>query len=317
MKKLLVFLVLATLVSCGDTNPGGTPGGGGGTKTPAEIQIERKASKIREVIAKMEEALGGGSAAAALSAVSESEFSDIYSKSFTIGSGNDTTIIRFVKIDTERTEGDWIVVSAYDLYHHEYVFRSINIADISSSDLASILAGTLETPPQGWQVTYNRVIGVAGSGNDGDSYSSIPSDIHNRRFQGFFLEDWAGNEVDISGPKWIFSQDTDSSKNLEAMGAKIEALEVAEMEDTLINYGLSTERSQKLGKLMVSYKKVKTKRGLTSREKDVFTKELTGMTFKKASETLVQEGYDALVEKASDINGIDPEAVKELLNEVM
>ncbi len=115
----------------------------------------------------------------------------------------------------------------------------------------------------------------------------------------------------------IYEAGTDSAKDLESVGAKVEAMEVEDLKDKLINYGLSEERTDKLSKLMVSYKKIQNKRGLTGREKDVFTKELTGMTFEKASSVLVEEGYDALVEKASDANGLDPEAIKELLNEVM
>jgi len=117
--------------------------------------------------------------------------------------------------------------------------------------------------------------------------------------------------------EFYFSEDSDTSKDLESMGAKSEALEVADMEDTLINYGLSAERAETLGKLMTSYSKIKNKRGLTAREKDVFTKELTGLSFDKASEVLVDEGYDALIEKASEVNGADPEALKELLNQIL
>jgi len=117
--------------------------------------------------------------------------------------------------------------------------------------------------------------------------------------------------------EFYFSEDSDTSKDLESMGAKSEALEVADMEDTLINYGLSAERAETLGKLMTSYSKIKNKRGLTAREKDVFTKELTGLSFDKASEVLVDEGYDALIDRASEVNGADPEALKELLNQVL
>ena len=41
------------------------------------------------------------------------------------------------------------------------------------------------------------------------------------------------------------------------------------------------------------------------------------MTFKGAGNVIFNKGYDALVEKASEFNGADPEAIKELLNEVM
>ena len=117
--------------------------------------------------------------------------------------------------------------------------------------------------------------------------------------------------------KFYFSEDSDTSKDLESMGANVEALQVADMEENLINYGLSTDRAETLGKLMTSYSKIKNKRGLTAREKDVFTKELTGLSFDRASEVLVDEGYDSLVERASEVNGADPEAIKELLNEVL
>ena len=121
----------------------------------------------------------------------------------------------------------------------------------------------------------------------------------------------------FEGNGLIFESTENLSKDLEKAGAQMEAMQAAEMKDMLVNYGLSSDRAEKLGKMMNSYSKIKNKRGLTSREKDVFTKELTGMSFDSATSVLVEEGYDALVEKASDINGIDPEAVKELLNEVM
>ena len=127
----------------------------------------------------------------------------------------------------------------------------------------------------------------------------------------------SGITGDASTSSMAFEESQSNGKDLEHMGAQIEAMEVAEMEDMLLNYGLSAERSAKLGKLMNSYSKIKTKRALTSREKDVFTKELTGLSFDKATSVLVDEGYDALVEKASEVNGADPEAIKELLNEVM
>jgi len=114
---------------------------------------------------------------------------------------------------------------------------------------------------------------------------------------------------------WEFEENKTHRKDLEKLGALEEELEIDLMEDKLLNYGLSSERAETLGKLMNSYSKIK--RALTSREKDVFTKELTGLSFDKASSVLVEEGYDALIERASDVNGADPEAIKELLNEIM
>lgn len=114
-----------------------------------------------------------------------------------------------------------------------------------------------------------------------------------------------------------FEDQAASNKDLEKLGSRVEAMEVAKIEETLIDYGLSNEKSFKLGSLINSYSKIKTKRSLTSREKDVFTKELTGLKFKEASEMLVNDGYDALIEKAAMINEADPEAIKELINQIL
>ena len=116
---------------------------------------------------------------------------------------------------------------------------------------------------------------------------------------------------------YSFENSITSSKDLEKLGSKVEAIEVAKIEETLIGYGLSNEKAFKLGSLMNSYSKIKTARALTSREKDVFTKELTGLKFDQASELLVSVGYDALIEKAAMINEADPEAIKELINQIL
>ena len=116
---------------------------------------------------------------------------------------------------------------------------------------------------------------------------------------------------------YTFEDSITSSKDLEKLGSKVEAMEVAKIEETLINYGLSNERASKLGSLMNSYSKIKTGKALTSREKDVFTKELIGLKFSEASEMLVNDGYDALIEKAAMINEADPEAIKELINQIL
>ena len=98
------------------------------------------------------------------------------------------------------------------------------------------------------------------------------------------------------------------------MGSKIE---VDSLKDQLLDYGFSDKKSMKIVRLANAFKSISSKRALTSREKDIFTKELTGLSFDKASSVLVDEGYDALVEKASAVNGADPEAIKELINEVL
>jgi hypothetical protein len=118
------------------------------------------------------------------------------------------------------------------------------------------------------------------------------------------------------GTNFFYSEDTQVSKDVEALGSKIESKEVESMKDGLISYGLSVERTEKLAKLMTSYKNISNKRSLNASEKDSFTKELLGMSFDKAAKEMT-ENYEGLIEKAADKNGTSPEAVKEIINEML
>lgn len=112
---------------------------------------------------------------------------------------------------------------------------------------------------------------------------------------------------------YYFTEGRDSSKDLESIGYRIESTEVESVKENLLSYGLSVERTEKLAKLFTSYQKISNKRALNASEKDVFTKELLGMSFDKAANKMV-ENYDGLIETAADKNGTSPEAVKELVN---
>ncbi len=120
--------------------------------------------------------------------------------------------------------------------------------------------------------------------------------------------------VDVDGN--LYETSSDSPKDLETAGAKFESLEVAQMEDMLISYGLSTERAEEVAKLANAYKKIVSKRALNSRERDMFTKELLGVPFNQAAKDMVMD-YDGLLERAAELNETSPEAIRELLNEVM
>jgi len=205
-----------------------------------------------------------------------------------------------VKTDTEMG-GEWIIIehflqgdTVWNKYQPMYV----------AYNLENYVAGNFDN----WENNLNY------------SYSSLGdiidlADIGNNRYEGKYGAYCGLGE--LSCTTVTFEDSTNFNKDLEKIGSKIEDLEVEKAREMLVNYGLSTVRAEKLGKLMVSYNKIKTKRALSGREKDFFTKELTGMSFDKASEMLVDEGYDALIDKASEVNGADPEAIKELLNEVM
>ena len=120
--------------------------------------------------------------------------------------------------------------------------------------------------------------------------------------------------VDAKGK--LYEASSDSTKDLESMGAKFESMEVAQMEDMLISFGLSTERAEKVARLANSYKKITSKRALNSREQDMFSKELLGVPFNQAAKEMMMD-YDGLLERAADLNETSPEAIKELLNQIM
>ena len=137
-------------------------------------------------------------------------------------------------------------------------------------------------------------------------------DIGSNRFEGKYGSYCGLGE--FSCTTVTFEDSTSIEKDLEKIGSKIE---VNSLKDQLLDYGFSDNKSIKIVRLANAFKSISSKRALTSREKDIFTKELTGLSFDKASSILVNEGYDALVEKASIVNGADPEAIKELINEVL
>ena len=205
-----------------------------------------------------------------------------------------------VKVNTEEG-GEWIVVRHFaqgEFFSEKYrsYYYAYNLENYEEGKLSDFLYPVnFENHPTYLLQVFER----EGSTYDGSSG---------------YVSETQGEWID---EEFIFENSVNSEKDLEKLGAQVEAMEIAEMEENLINYGLSLDRAQTLGKLMNSYSKIKTKRALTAREKDIFTKELTGMTFDKATSVLVEEGYDALVDRASEVNGADPEAIKELLNEVM
>jgi hypothetical protein len=128
---------------------------------------------------------------------------------------------------------------------------------------------------------------------------------------GNFIE---ATESMVSG--WVFEETSAGSKDLEGAGAKMEKMETSSVKEMLSSYGFSVERTERLSSLLISYKKISSKRALNTFEKDMFTKELTGLTFEAASKELVNN-YEGLIEKAAERNGIDPEAVKEVILQVL
>ena len=114
-----------------------------------------------------------------------------------------------------------------------------------------------------------------------------------------------GLDIGLSPNPFIFDESSESKKDLETLASNIEIAE-------LVQYGLST----KAAKMVKTLAKTAGKRALSKREKDMFAKELTGMTFDEAAEQMVED-YDGLIEKAAELNETSPEAIKELIGKIL
>ena len=233
------------------------------------------------------------------SLLSEKQKSFLTELNQNLGGGHtDSGIV--VKVDTEMG-GEWIVIEHF------------------------VKGNTVIKPKVSKFVAYNLADYIAGDFDVWRSsavYSKLRlgeildlEDIGSNRFEGKYGSYCGLGE--ISCTTVTFEDSTSIHKDLEKIGSKIEELEIETIKNNLMDFGFSDEKSSKVAKLSNAYKKIISKRALNSREKDLFTKELTGLSFDKASSVLVDEGYDALVEKASVVNGADPEAIKELLSEIM
>lgn len=114
------------------------------------------------------------------------------------------------------------------------------------------------------------------------------------------------------------------AKDLELMGSMEETKTKENIKNQLTDqFGLSLERSRELSSLIFSFNKVRTKRALNIKEKNILTKKLIGINFdvgKKALEAHIQGNPDSLeriIERASQMNDISPEHMNELIEEYL
>jgi len=117
-----------------------------------------------------------------------------------------------------------------------------------------------------------------------------------------------------------FSEEGAYKKDLESMGAEIEAVRFTDLAERLeANYGLSTERAMNVAKNISAYNKLTTKRALTSREHNFFAKELLGVNYKNARNAFLsgdKKDLDNLLETAAKTNETSPEQISAIINEV-
>jgi len=117
-----------------------------------------------------------------------------------------------------------------------------------------------------------------------------------------------------------FSTEYDNLKDLEAMGSQIESERFKNLAERLeANYGLSTDRANSVARNISAYNRLATKRSLTSREQNFFSKELLGVNYKNARNAILsgdKKDLDNLLETAADTNETSPEQVSAIINEI-
>lgn len=120
--------------------------------------------------------------------------------------------------------------------------------------------------------------------------------------------------------KYPFTYTLAIVKDLELRGANRESVEKEGIRNRMVeNFGLSYERAEEISNLLYNYQKVKRRRSLTFKERDILSRKLIGVSYKKAEKALEDhiqgstEGLEELVDQAADINETTPEHIQELI----
>ena len=249
-----------------------------------------------------------------------------------------TTCKRTCQVTIEKLEtlmGDgWVVLRHSEDGGYDNTF-AVNLGAFAGSipDYANLenghiftLANNLDRNIEGIYNTTGEIEGVYNHNSYNGTINYIPSDPYGGMTLFFHQfpnpDSWVGNpstnysvtEADVgienfSRENFYFEESAEYKKDLESMAFDVES-------EMLVDFGLSEEKSIKIARLANHYSKLISKRALTAKEKDLFTKELTGLSFEKAAEMMVHD-YDGLIEKAAELNETSPEAIKELISEVM
>ena len=134
------------------------------------------------------------------------------------------------------------------------------------------------------------------------------------------LQNYPGELLFKDSDGTLYETRNSSRKDLEAIGADIEAIENNDLAMDLSNkYGLSDDRATKVAKIANSFSKLSKKRTLTERDYNILTKGIIGVDYKNAKNALEKHyqgdsvDYENLLDDAADMNGTSPEAVQEIL----
>lgn len=132
------------------------------------------------------------------------------------------------------------------------------------------------------------------------------------------------NYFETSDGNKFFEENSGISKDLEKIASHIESSHVQRLTQELSErFGLSEDRAYKIAKLKMAYKTISSKRLLTARDRDRLTHELVGVNHKTAMSALKKHiqgdssEMDSILDLAAEKNGVDPEHMNEILNEVL
>ena len=125
-------------------------------------------------------------------------------------------------------------------------------------------------------------------------------------------------------PTITFSEKNGSIKDVESLGSRIKNIESEELAEVLtLEFGLSEQRSEEVAKIKTSYDKISSNRELTLKERNQMTMRLLGVDLKSAKNALERriqgsnEDYNMFIERSSEFNNIDPEALTEMVSEIL
>lgn len=120
--------------------------------------------------------------------------------------------------------------------------------------------------------------------------------------------------------QYYFSEAGSLPKDLEKIGSQIEEYNLEGLQDNLIeNFGLSENRAVHVSKMVNAFKKISTKRSLTTKEMDNFSQDILGVTYEEAISALQKkyagesEDLEELMERAAELNETTPEAIEEIV----
>ena len=131
-----------------------------------------------------------------------------------------------------------------------------------------------------------------------------------------------GLDVSRLSAKYPFSMEVVTVKDLEKLAANKERNRTEVMSHNLSEtFGLSSERSIEVAKLMVSYQAIQNKRALSESEMNMVSNQLLGFSYSQGKDALAkylqgeETEMDNLLEIAAKKNGTSPEQVKDILQD--